>query len=291
MKQSTNSPTAAGLGRHPLLDRHCEPPPQCIGPQGESDQRAHAMISCARGRADGRKRPTRTYASRSYRVQTSARTSNGDPFRSGAAMSGPTPPEVRGPPGIENPRISAEWTERFCRVIPRPAGPRSHMRAHMPISPLRQQVEQLRPRFHGVDDQLVAAVEDKHHGLEQSSLSVEAEPKLPRRVTPHRGLQPRSAMRPPGLRPSAEIPCLDAAERGRSRGVRGKRLTDQFRPRLVLACSARVQLGEFLGWSAATPLPAMARRHGRVVPALASSRHRCRSQPQLPRPTQRCLPR
>jgi hypothetical protein len=32
-----------------------------------------------------------------------------------------------------------------------------------------------------MDDQLVAAVEDEHDGLQQSPLGVEAEPKLPRR--------------------------------------------------------------------------------------------------------------
>src|SRR5690606_7422460 len=44
---------------------------------------------------------------------------------------------------------------------------------------LRQQVNQLRPGFHRVEDQLIAAIEDEHHCFEQPATRIETEPELP----------------------------------------------------------------------------------------------------------------
>jgi len=44
-----------------------------------------------------------------------------------------------------------------------------------------KQVEHFRPSFHGMNDQLVPAVKDEHHGLKQTPLPIETEPQLPGR--------------------------------------------------------------------------------------------------------------
>lgn len=48
------------------------------------------------------------------------------------------------------------------------------------VAPLREKLAHLRACLHGVNHELVAAVEDEHDCLEEATARVEADPKLPR---------------------------------------------------------------------------------------------------------------